>query len=464
MAYQIVDWTEKGHPPPSQTFKILDQQGFTTPEYGVFEKDKELLVFDVITKYKEKREKSPYTIDGLVLAVDIPQPLKQLTNPEYAKAFKMTLEEQLRKTKVTNVDWNITRHGRYFPVAIFESVYVDGVRLHRASAHNAAHVLDWHMGKGTQMVVTRSGDVIPTIKDVTVDEKISPLLPGDEYKWYWSSSGKDILLEDIEGNPNVQIKRITYFFTTIQTPQLGEGRVRRLYEAGMKTLQSITSAKKSDFQKIKGFGPKLSTIIYDNIHNTMRKTRMDRYFEAITTFKTSIGRKTLKTDIRYYPGVLTATGPEITTHLSKKENKIPGIGPAKTTGLAEAVPKFREILMDLDKEDIKYALKFPEQRLTQLKKSGYNPKIKGKTFVTTGFISHPDYDLEDYIWDHWGELSSTVTSDTTAVISANVANITSKMLKANELGVPVYTIEELLEAFNIPIKSQSQTDLVVTED
>ena len=113
----------------------------------------------------------------------------------------MTLEEQLRKTRAINVDWNITRYGRYFPVAIFESVYIDGVRIHRASAHNAAHVLDWRLGKGTEMVVTRSGDVIPTIKDVTVNEKIQPILPGDKYKWFWSDSGKDILLDDIENNP-----------------------------------------------------------------------------------------------------------------------------------------------------------------------------------------------------------------------------------------------------------------------
>ena len=463
IAYQIVDWTEKGHPPPSQSFKILQQQGFKTPDYGVFEKGQELLVFDVITKYKEQREKSSYDIDGLVLATDIPQPLKQLTNPEYSKAFKMTLEEQLRKTRVTNVDWNITRHGRYFPVAIYESVYIDGVRLHRASAHNAAHVADWHMGKGTNIVITRSGDVIPAIKDVTVDEKINAILPDDTYKWYWSDSGKDILLNDVEGNPEVQVKRITHFFTTIQTPQLGEGRVRKLYDAGMTTLKDITSAKKSDLLKIKGFGPKLSTTIYDNIHNTMRQTRMDRYFEAITTYKSSIGRKTLKTVIRYYPGVLTATGDEIIDHLSQKENKIPGIGPAKTKGLAEGIPKFRDILMDLNKEDIEFALKHQEQRLEQLSKQGYNKKIKGKTFVMTGFLSHPDYDLEDYIWDHWGELAATVTSKTTAVISANVANITGKMLTANELRIPVYTIEEFTAAFDIPLKLSSQTDIVITD-
>lgn len=464
VAYQIVDWTDKGHPQPSKAFKILKDQGFKTATHGLFPKGKELLVFDVITEYKKQREQSPYSVDGLVMAIDVPQPLKQLTNPEYAKAFKMTLEEQLRTTKVINVDWNITRHGRYFPVAVYESVYVDNVRLHKASAHNAAHIIDWSMGKGTKIVVTRSGDVIPTIKDVTVDKSISPILPDDKYKWYWSDSGKDILLEDVEGNPDVQIKRNTHFFTTISVPGLGEGRIRKLYDNGFKTVKEVTSATIKDFQKIKGFGPKLSKTIYDNIHSTMRKTRMDRYFEAITTLKSSIGRKTLKTVIRYYPGILTATGKEIEAHFKKKENKIPGIGPKKIQGLIESIPKFRAELEELNKEDIQFALKYQEQKLKSLGKIGYNSKIKGKTFVMTGFLSKPDYELEDYIWDHWGNIGSTVTSDTTAVISANVANITGKMLKANELDIPVYTIEEFVKAFDAPIKSNSLTGLVISED
>lgn len=464
VAYQIVDWTEKGHPPPSQAFKILDQQGFTTPENGIFEAGKPLLLFDVVAKYKKQREQSPYTIDGLVLSLDVPQPLKQLTNPEFSKAFKMLLEEQLRESTIINVDWNITRHGRYFPVAIFNAVYVDNVRLHRASAYNANHIVDWHMGKGTKIVVTRSGDVIPTIKDVTVDESINPILPPETYSWYWSSSGKDILLEDVEGNPEVQIKRISHFFSTIQTPQLGEGRIKKLYESGYKTIKAITSVSIADLQKIKGFGKVLSSKIYNGIHDTMRKTRLDRYFEAITTFRTQIGRKTLKTVIRYYPQILTATGSEITAHLSEKKNKIPGIGPAKSKALAEAIPKFREILYDLNKEDIEEALKYEEQHLREIKSRGYNPKIKGKSFVPTGFLSHPDYELEDYIWDHWGNMVSTVTSDTTAVISANVGNITGKMMKAYDLGVPVYTLEEFIQAYDLPIHPEKQPALVIVEE
>jgi DNA ligase (NAD+) len=457
VAYQLVDWSEKKTPQPSQALKILQAQGFKVADNGSFKK--EILIFDVISLYKEKRETSPYTIDGIVLTLDIAQEIKQLSNPEYSKAFKMTLEEQLRNTRITNVDWNITRYGRYFPVAIFEAVYIDGFRLHRASAHNANHVIDWHLGKGTRIVVSRSGDVIPTIKDVTVDEKINAILPPDKYQWHWL--GRDILLDEIDENPEVQIRRLIYFFSTIRTPQLGEGRIRRLYEAGMTTIKDITSAKQSDIIKIKGFGQKLSKSIYENIHNTMRTTRMDRYFVAITTFKTQIGRTLLKNVLRYYPDILTASKKEILTFLTK--NKIPGIGPARKDALAESMPRFRDVLLDLNKEDIEFALKYQEKRLQKLKETGYNKKIKGKTFVTTGFLNSPDYDFEDYIWDHWGDLASTVTSKTTAVISANVANITGKMLKAHDMGIPVYSMTEFVIAFDVPVKVREQTELIIAE-
>jgi DNA ligase (NAD+) len=465
VAYQIVDWSEKGLPEPSKAFRILIQKGFETPAFGIFPKNKAVLVFDVMCKYRKRREESMYNIDGLVLAVDKPLDPEQVGNPIDAKAFKMTLEEQLRNTKITNVEWNITRHGRYFPKAIFESVFIDGVRLHKASAHNARYVQNMHLGKGAKIVVTRSGDVIPAIKNVIVEQAINPILPLEPtdklYFWSWSDTGVDIVLDNIEHNPDVHKKRIEHFFTTIQTPGLGEGGVKKLYDAGYKTIKAITLANKDDFQKIKGFGVKRAQSLYDNIHNTMRKTRMDRYYVALTT-KKSVSRVTLKQVIQEYPDVLTATAEQISEHL--KKHKIKGIGPAKSKILITAIPEFRADLMKFNKGDIKFALEHEKKRLEELKTKGYNEKIKGKGFVLTGFLGNPDYDLEDYIWDNLGNIYKTVTSNTTAVVSGNINNITGKMFTANELGVPVYSIAEFVDAFDVPLKADDKEPKMVVND
>ena len=72
-------------------------------------------------------------------------------------------------------------------MAVYKPVYIDHVRITRATAHNAAHVRDWNMGVGTIIKITRSGDVIPQIKDVIIDKDIEIIYPSDEYEWYWEN-------------------------------------------------------------------------------------------------------------------------------------------------------------------------------------------------------------------------------------------------------------------------------------
>jgi DNA ligase (NAD+) len=444
IAYQIIDWSEKGYPKPSQAFKILESEGFQTPIHNKFEKTP--TIFDIVLTYKKQRENSEYYIDGLVLSYDQSQPLKDLSNPMYSKAFKMLLEEQIRKTKVINVDWNITSHGKYFPVAVYESVYVDGNRLHRASAHNAQHIIDWHMGKGTVITVARSGDVIPYIKTVNINTAIEPILPDSKWQWEWKH--KDIVLIDIEGNPEVQIKRIMKFFDTLETPQIGEGRIRKLYENGYTTIKSIVNANEKDFKSIKGFGSKISKILYDNIHDTLSNTRIDRFFET-GIFSNKIGRKTLKQVSQVYPNIFIDTKSDIQKYF--KTHKIPGIGPAKISSLVETIPSIREFLLDFDKKDIENAFNNHKKRIDNMQKYGANPLIKGNHFVFSGFMMNIPYELEDYLWDNMGEIDTTVTSITNALIINSVANISEKMMTASAMKIPVYTIPEFIQKYNVKL-------------
>ena len=426
VAYSIVDWPDAPKDlTPDRIFKILDALGFKTPVNGVI---KDPLVFDLVAEYTDRRTESEYNIDGLVIQAGEPP-----------KAFKMLLEEQLRDTVITNVDWNITRYGRYFPVAVYEAVYVDGVRLHRASAHNADHVQSWYLGKGTKIKVARSGDVIPQIKDVTVDANVEPIFPEKKWPWHWER--KDIILDIIDDNTEVQIKRITHFFGTIKVPQLGEGRVRKLHDAGLTSIEDITKASKADLQKIRGFGAKLSEQVYTGIHDTMQKTRMDRFLVASTSFKTRIGRKLLKQVLREYPEIFSDSEAEITRKLKAK--KIAGIGAKRIADLAKGIPEFVGELKQLDPEDIAKAIEWGEKQAKKPK----NPKITNKTFVLTNFMGVNNYDLEDYLWDNWGNIGTTVVSSTEAVIAHNLGVITPKMLSARKLGVPVYTVEEFFNKY-----------------
>lgn len=462
LAYQIishkgVDMSDgDGAGSYMNTFRQLDIWGFKTPENGVFEPVKVggagggvggddgdsafecVLTFDIMMKYRKRRDESAYKIDGLVLNHG------GGIAGGGVKAFKMLLEEQIRDTKITTIEWNISRYGRFVPVAVFESVFIDDVRLHRASAFNASHVRDWSMGRGTKIKIARSGDVIPHINDVTVDINVVPIYPSDEQgEWHWEP--RDIVLNDIEGNKWVQIKRISYFFEVIGVPRLREGTVKNLWEGGLKTIESITQSTPKELIKIKGFGKKKSTDMYESIHSIMRKTRLDRFLAATTTFKTSIGRKLIIKLMSKYPSVIDDD--EETIRANMKKNKIPGFGPKRIDGVASEMKKFRDFLYSLNEDDVKHAIEYNKKRVEQLS-SNKNPTIDGKKFVLTGFMK-TNYELEDYIFDNGGDISSVVTSDTAGVISNNILEISKKMLAASELKVKVYSIQEFNKFFGL---------------
>lgn len=435
VAYSIVNST---HTPQSE-FLLLDSYNFKTSPHVLLTPP--ILIFDLIILYKKHRDSSQYLIDGLVLTINEKKEIPTtLENPKNSVAFKMELEEQRRETSVINVDWNISRHGRFVPVAIYNSVYVNNVRLHRATAFNAAHVRDWSLGKGTSITVVRSGDIIPQIVDVRIDESITPIFPDiSRGEWHWNN--KDIVLDDIENNKWVQIQRNLHFFETIEVPRLREATLTKLWEAGYTTIKSITNITPKDLIKIRGIGKKNSEQLHNDIHSVMRVTRLDRFIPASTTFTSNIGRKLIIKLLMSYPTILE-DDPK-TMEKTIKEKKIPGFGIKRIKSTVEGMEKFKKFLLELNEEDILHAIEYNKTRITKLHT---NDKINGKLFVLTGFMN-TNYELEDFIYDYGGDIVGVVTSNIEAIISQNPLDINKKMEQAYEFGIKVYTVKEFYEQY-----------------
>jgi DNA ligase (NAD+) len=444
-------------PKPSKGFKMMVYWKFLIPDNGVLNASP--TVFDVMQLYIKKRAEAEYTIDGLILAEDVSEdPViahEEVRNPINSVAFKMQLQEQIRDTTVIDMNWNVSRYGKLIPVAIFEAVYVDGVRITKALAFNARKVQDWNMGRGTKIKVARSGDVIPQIKDVTVDYHVQNLIPNLMLiKYHWE--GKNIVLDDIEGNRDVHLKRIVYFFETLSVPRLRGKTVEKFYDAGFKTPEAITRATIKDMKAIKGIGDKTATFFYDTIRSVLSNTPPDRFIEASTTFKSGIGRKTLKLLFKHIPNVLRLSSTEITHTLTK--NKIPGIGAVKIQNIATSIPAFNKYLSGFSKIDIDKSLDYYVNKQNEMKKIGYNSLISGKKFVLTGFMNNTDYELEDYIYDNNGDFADTVISSITAVICGSLEEVSKKMTTAYDFGIPVLSIQEFSERFNVPLKRFEKKD------
>ena len=439
IAYEIVDGVKDKT--TIQQLSFLSMNDFKTVSHSIFPKTVKLM--DITLTYKERRENSIYDIDGLVLEYNsVNSRPVTLENPKYKVAFKMTFTSQVRSSVVTGIDWDISRYGKYIPVAEFKPVYIDHIRIRRATAHNAAHVRDWNMGKGTKIKVVRAGDVIPQIKDVEIDVNGEPEYPDYGYDWGWQN--RNIVLDDIENNPRVLQKRILHFLQVIEVPGIGIKTVEKLYGAGLKNIKKVYNTSIKELVKIKGIGNKKAVNFKYNIVLALSKTPLDRFLSAITITNFSLSRKLLREIFRTFPYILEKPFTENEILSILKSKKIKGIGPKRLKMISTELPKFRKILFELDPIGIKSAIKKSIEYTEQLKMRGYNPKIKNKRFVLSGFMK-PDYKLEELIFNHMGETIGSVTSNTEAVIVFTNGIITPKILKAREFNIPIFTKKEFLD-------------------
>ena len=438
VTFDIVSNGMKELPKPSKSFQILESLSFNVVKHGKIENP---LSYQIVHLYRTEYNDHSYNIDGVVLAQNRNRNVPDtLTNPTDTVAFKMNLEEQIRDSKILNISWQISRHGRIVPVAEFEPVFIEGVRIHRATAHNAyTCVKKWKLGEGVSIKVTRSGGVIPQIVDVTVDENVTPILPDQTYPWKWQ--GRDIVLVDPEACEEVHIKRQIYFFQTLSIPGIREGMIRRMWENELDNLQDIIRADEKKFKGVRGIGAKKSQKFVVDIKEGISKARLYRLMMASCCFKKEMGKTFMRTISTEIPDVICIDDME---ELGKKLIKIKGIGAKRSETFLSGLDKFKNFIVDF-KEIYNNNL----EHIKIIQQQGYNKKVQEKKFV---FTNLDDDLLEDYIIDHKGDVGKTVNKNTDAVICGNLLSLTTKMEKAIELGVDIYTKEEFIQRYGVTVR------------
>jgi DNA ligase (NAD+) len=421
--YEIVDPAMK----IETQFITINELGFETVKYKKFNE----ITFAILSEYfLERRTKSDYTVDGIIITNNGKHERNTDTkNPEYAFAFKDILEDQKAQSKIIEIEWNMSKNGYLKPTVLLDPVCVGGVEIKRATANNARFVVDNGLGKGAVIEIIRSGDVIPKI--VKVIKAVKPDLP--KGKWHWNETEADIITDD-KGTDDIAIKNIYNFFSKLDTKGLGEKNVEKMFAAGLDSVEKILKATEEDLLEVEGFKEKTASNLVESIKESMTNVSLPKLMAASNKLGELMGERRLTQVMEAYPDLLVDYKKWSQTEFMDKLIELDGWE-----------EKTSETLVTNMDEFIKFYNKIKSFITIEKKKTVKKTKLTGLTIVMSGFR---DAEVQEKLEGMGVKISSSVSKNTDYLVVKNQDTIdegTGKVEKAKEAGVKIITKDQLIK-------------------
>lgn len=399
---------------PSEAFPLMEKLGFNTP----FWLRVKSLDLEKCNEYLRRVKALPYEADGLVIAKDVVE--KPTTdNPDNTVAFKNNAIADTKIFTVKEVIWQPSKHGKLKPVLSLNPQSLDGVTISKCTAFNGEYVEQHKLGPGAQIKLVRSGGVIPHVLEV-VKPANKAQMP-DEYSW----KGADIYVLDKDENEEVGLKKITYFFKYMGAEGISKKFFEKLYEEGYEDLKSVLKITKNQLLALPGVQEKSANSIYSQIQKVKEGTLAD-YMTASGCFPATVAGTRINNVLEKFPHILDNERATI----FEKVSSLPGFSSITTkdfTNGAEAFKNWRKNLGNL------IHIIEPEKKVV------HSHKFKGMVVCPTGFRF--DKDTKDYIEENGGKVQSSMTNETTLLVTKDMGSNSTKIQKAKDKGIKVVSLE-----------------------
>jgi DNA ligase (NAD+) len=388
---------------------------------------------EIIEKYNqfiELRDNFEMMLDGMVIKVDNIE-LHELLGytikyPKWIVAFKFPALE--KRTILENVILQVGRSGVITPVAIVKPVNIEGATITRATLHNFDEIERIDLRIGDEIIIIRSGDVIPKITKVIKhhsNKKITrpTLCPKCGSKLL--DEGTLIKCQNLSCPARV-INSIIYFASKncMNIEGLGNKIVELLVEKKLiNNVIDLYFLDKEKLLQLEGFKEKKVNNLLNSIQNS-KGVECWRFINSLGI--EHIGEVASKKICKKF-------GIEF-LNISKEEIlEIDGFGEEMSNSILEFIEVNRDKILKL-KEII----------------SPVNPKTdreiqnnfwSGKTVVLTGTMSKPRGEIKKQLENLGAKVTNSVTKKTDILICGK--NRGSKYQKAIELGIQIMEEEEI---------------------
>lgn len=396
---------------------------------------------DVIRFYNQfanSRHQLPFDVDGLVVKVNrfAEQQILGMTakSPRWAIAFKYPAPQAT--TTLNKVIFSVGRTGIITPVAELEPVAVGGVIISNATLHNFDEINRLHVHVGDLVIVERAGEVIPKIVKVAEQKGTQEILP----PVLCPVCGGKVYKEDNEVgcycvNPAcpAQLRaRLLHFASrdAMDIDGLGDAIMDQLLEREfLKDFADIYKLTFFHVLNLENFKDKKAQNLLDAIEESKHKPLSKLLFALGIGF---VGEKTaeiLADHFRTLDALKNASLEELQT--------IREIGEVVSKSVYDFF-RDEKVLSQLEE------LRAAGLNFTQPQKEKSSNVLDGKTIVFTGELTaFTRTEAESLTKEYGGYASGSVSKKTSFVVAGE--NAGTKLKKARELNIPVFTEEEFLK-------------------
>lgn len=390
-------------------------------------------------EYEKQREELPYEIDGVVVKVDSVAQQDRLgytaKAPRWAIAYKYPARQAT--TKVDNIEVQVGRTGALTPVAKLTPVEVGGVTVSRATLHNEDEIERLGLQIGDEVVIERSGDVIPKV--VRVSSQGSWRKP---FKMPVTCPvcGSRIVREEGEAasrciniNCPARLKESILHFASrgvMNIDGVGDALVDQLVDKGIvHGIADLYDLKIEDLMALDRMGVKSAGNVIRNIAKS-KENAMPRVISALGI--RFVGERTAVFLSEAF-GTLDAIAGATAEELQKAEE----VGPKVAASIAEFFrePTNRELLGRLRVAGLQFSYESTRPQ---------GGPLEGKIFVLTGTLPTLSREqAKELIERAGGKVSGSVSRKTNYIVAGEDSG--AKLAKAKELGIPILTEDDLRE-------------------
>ena len=417
-------------------FRWLNEQGFEVVEYRKVTAE---TLDEAMDYFAEAVTTNDFPSDGLVALYDDIAYGESLGTtakfPRNAMAFKWA--DEMRDTRLLEIEWSPSRTGLINPVAIFEPVELEGTTVSRASVHNISIMKELKLGIGDTIRVYKANMIIPQIAENLTGSGNAPI------PHTCPACGQETVVKkenDVEClfcvNPGCPAKKIKSFglFTSrdaMNIDGLSEATLEKFIARGfIHDFGDIfeISRYKDEIVEMEGFGQKS----YDNLMESLERAKETTLPRVIYSLGiANIGLANAKVICRHFDNDLDRI-----RHASLEEvSDIDTIGPVIAGNL---VAYFRDEDNDHRLDHLMSFLHIQEDSPKQ------EQIFEGMNFVITGSLVHfgNRSEAKELIESLGGTVTGSVTKKTNYLINNDIQSNSSKNKKARELGIPILSEED----------------------